>query len=326
MPRAIWKGAISFGLVHIPVALVSATSSRRIDFDWLDKRTMDPVGYQRINKATGKVIDMQNIVKGVKYEAGQYVIISDKEIKDALPQLTQTIDIFAFVEAAEIPHTLYDTPYYLTPERRGEKVYALLRETLEDTGRVALAHVVIRTRQHLAALTASGDALTLMLLRWPSDVRSLATLELDDKALNPKLAAKEKQMARALVDEMTGEWQPDEYRDTFTEHINELIEQKARAGRIEAVSEAEAEPRRSAEVIDIAELLKRSLSGGKGKPRAAPSRKAAIKASDESGRSRRSPRSGSARSKPKDAPPAKKSPNKPKDGGDKQSARPARHG
>lgn len=267
MARAIWKGAISFGLVHIPVALVSATSSSQIDFDWLDKRSMDPVGYQRINKATGKPVDKDDIVKGVKYDSGQYVIISDEEIRGALPQLTQTIDIFAFIEASEIPLELYDTPYYLAPDRRGEKVYALLRETLNDSGRVALAHVVIRTRQHLTALMAGDDALTLMLLRWPSDVRGIGTLELSD-GVHPKLAAREREMARALVDEMTSEWQPDEYRDTFSERINELIDQKARAGKLKEVSEADAEPRRSADIIDIAELLKRSLSGGKGKARA----------------------------------------------------------
>jgi DNA end-binding protein Ku len=267
MARAIWKGAISFGLVHIPVALVSATTSHGIDFDWLDKRSMEPVGYQRINKATGKTVAKEDVVKGVQYERGHYVVLSDTEIREALPKLTQTIDIFAFVDSREIPLPLFDTPYYLAPDHRGEKVYALLRETLVDTGKVALAQVVIRTRQHLAALMPMEESLTLMVLRWPSEVRDLSALELNGAA-QPKLTAKERGMARQLVEEMSSDWQPGEYRDTFADRINELVEEKARAGRIETVDkELATEPRRSADIIDLAELLKRSLSGGKGKAR-----------------------------------------------------------
>lgn len=129
MARAIWKGAISFGLVHIPVALNTAVRTERVDFDWLDKRSMEPVGYKRVNKVTGKEIDKDNIVKGVEFEKGRYVVISEEEIRKARPEATQTIDIFSFVEAGEIPLQYFDTPYYLTPDRRGGKVYALLRET-----------------------------------------------------------------------------------------------------------------------------------------------------------------------------------------------------
>jgi Ku protein len=141
MPRVIWKGAISFGLVHIPVAVYPASSEDDIDFDWLDKRSMDPVGYQRINKRTGKVIDKDNIVKGIKYEEGQYVILSDDEIKDAYPRTTQTIEIEAFVRAQEIPFVHLERPYYLAPINKGEKVYALLRETLIAQERVGVARV-----------------------------------------------------------------------------------------------------------------------------------------------------------------------------------------
>jgi len=149
MARAIWKGAISFGLVHIPVALISATSSKRLDFDWLDKRSMDRVGYKRINKTTGKEIAAKNVVKGVEYEKDRYVVISEEEIAAAHPKATQTIDIFAFVDSAEIPLINIRKPYFLSPDRKGEKVYALLRETLVKTGKVALANVVVRTRQSL---------------------------------------------------------------------------------------------------------------------------------------------------------------------------------
>ena len=262
MPRAIWKGAISFGLVHIPVALVSATSSQGVDFDWLDKRSMDPVGYKRVNKVTGKEVTKENIVKGVAYEKGRYVVLSEEEIRAAHPESSQTIDIFSFVDRQQIPLQNIDTPYYLAPDKRGEKVYALLREALDGTDKVALAHVVLRTRQHLAALFPLESALVLVMLRWPSDVRSLDALELGPAVTQPKLAKSELDMAKRLIEDMSDEWRPEEYQDTFQDRILELVEQKAKAGKIEAVEQGEGEEqRRGADVIDLTELLKRSLGG-----------------------------------------------------------------
>lgn len=267
MARAIWKGAISFGLVHIPVALVSATSSQRVDFDWLDERTMDPVGYKRINKATGKAIAKEHIVKGVEYQKGQYVILSEEEIANSHPEATQTIDLFAFVERGEIPLINFHKPYFLKPEKRGEKVYALLRETLLTTDKVALAHVVIRTRQYLAVVTPLDAALVMMLLRWPAEVRSIASMELPEGAVKPKLSAQEKQMAERLVNDMTTSWEPDEYRNTFNDAIMELVEQKAKSGELEPVASADeaGNERKAADVIDLTDLLKRSLKEKSGK-------------------------------------------------------------
>jgi DNA end-binding protein Ku len=265
MARAIWKGAISFGLVHIPVALVSATSSQGVDFDWLDKRSMEPVGYKRVNKVTGKEVTKENIVKGVAYEKGRYVVLSEEEIRAAHPQSTQTIDIFAFVDSPQIPLQNIDTPYYLTPDRRGEKVYALLREALSSTDKVALAHVVLHTRQHLAALMPLESALVLVMLRWPAEVRSLESLELGPAVSQPKLAKSELDMAKRLIKDMSADWQPEEYQDSFQDRIMELVEQKAKAGKIEEVERVEGEQeRRSADVIDLTELLKRSLGGKAG--------------------------------------------------------------
>jgi DNA end-binding protein Ku len=265
MARALWKGAISFGLVHIPVALVSATSSQGVDFDWLDKRSMEPVGYKRVNKVTGKEVTKENIVKGVAYEKGRYVVLSEEEIRAAHPQSTQTIDIFAFVDSPQIPLQNIDTPYYLTPDRRGEKVYALLREALSSTDKVALAHVVLHTRQHLAALMPLESALVLVMLRWPAEVRSLESLELGPAVSQPKLAKSELDMAKRLIKDMSADWQPEEYQDSFQDRIMELVEQKAKAGKIEEVERVEGEQeRRSADVIDLTELLKRSLGGKAG--------------------------------------------------------------
>jgi DNA end-binding protein Ku len=262
MPRAIWKGAISFGLVHIPVSLVSATASQGVDFDWLDKRSMDPVGYKRINKTTGKEVTKENIVKGVAFEKGRYVVLSEDEIRSAHPKSTQTIEIIAFVASDQIPLQNIDTPYFLAPDKRGGKVYALLRETLKKTRKVALANVVLHTKQHLAALMPLDSALVLVMLRWPAEVRSLDELELGSDVTKPSLAKGELDMAKRLVEDMSADWQPDEYRDSFQEKIMALVAKKAKAGKIEDVESQEgSEERKSADVIDLTELLKRSLAG-----------------------------------------------------------------
>ena len=159
--RTIWKGAISFGLVHIPIALYPAVSEHALNFDWLDKHSMDPVGYKRINKKTGKEIDKEDIVKGIEYEDGQYVVLTPEEIAAAYPKATQTIEIEAFVAAADIPLIYLDRPYYAAPINKGEKVYALLREILQKNGKAAIAKVVIQTKQHLAALMPVGPVLVL---------------------------------------------------------------------------------------------------------------------------------------------------------------------
>ncbi len=278
MARAIWKGAISFGLVHIPVALVSATSSRGIDFKWLDSRSMDPVGYKRINKATGKEVTQEHIVKGIEYEKGRYVVLSEEEIRSAHPLSTQTIDIFAFVASEQIPLQNIDTPYYLAPDKRGGKVYALLRETLSKTDKVALARVVLHSRQHLAALMPLESAMVLVMLRWPAEVRSLDQLELGSEVTKPDLAKGELEMAKRLVEDMSADWTPEEYRDSFEDKIMALVEKKANEGKIEDVETVTGEEvRKTADVIDLTELLKRSLGGKGGGKAATKARSAAQK-------------------------------------------------
>lgn len=268
MARSIWKGAISFGLVHIPVALVSATSSDNVDFDWLDDRTMDPIGYKRVNKATGKEVTKKHIVKGILYEKGKYVVLSEDEIRAAHPKSTQTIDIFSFIDRADIPLASIDTPYYLAPEKRGEKVYALLREALVGTGKVGLANVVLHSKQHLAAVMVIDSALVLIMLRWPNEVKDLATLELTSATTKAQLNKSEKDMAMRLVKDMSGNWSPADYRDTFQEKIMALVDHKVKEGKIESVETAFAEaPHKTADIIDLTELLKRSLGAGDKAPK-----------------------------------------------------------
>ncbi|SEJ91842.1 MULTISPECIES: Ku protein [unclassified Variovorax] len=277
-PRVLWKGAISFGLVHIPVALYSGTTNHGIDFDWLDKRTMDPVGYKRINKKTGKEIAREQIVKGIAYEAGEYVVLSDKEIAAAYPKTTQTIEIETFVPANGIPFVFLERPYYVAPINRGAKVYALLRETLQRSGRVGVARVVIQTRQHLAALVPVGPGLVLNLLRWGTDIRPWADLPLPSEDVKKAgLSERELTMARQLVDDMSGDWDPDEFKDEFKDEILRLVDRKVKAGQTETVTQPEPEEDasgegRGAKIIDLTELLQRSLRKGGGKSKPAASR------------------------------------------------------
>lgn len=282
-PRILWKGAVSFGLVHIPVALYAATVDHGIDFDWLDKRTMDPVGYKRINKKTGKEIAREQIVKGIAYEDGHYVVLSDDEISAAYPKTTQTIEIETFVPADAIPFIYLERPYYVAPIHRGGKVYALLRETLQRSGRVGVARVVIQTRQHLAVLVPSGAGLVLNLLRWGADIRPWKDLPLPSgSARQAGLSERELKMASQLVDDMSSDWNPDEFKDSFKDQIMKLVDQKVEAGQTEEVTQPESAEdggdKGGATVVDLTELLQRSLRKGGGKADAkAPARSVARK-------------------------------------------------
>jgi DNA end-binding protein Ku len=272
--RTLWKGAISFGLVHIPVTLHSATAENRMKFNLLDKSSMTPVGNRQVNKATGEAMQREEIVKGFEVEKDQFVVLTPDEIKAALPRSTQTIDIEAFVEREQIPSVFFNKPYYVSPAGKGgQKPFALLRETLERTGKVGIAKVVISTKQHLAMLLPQGKGLVLNLLRWSDEVRDVAGLAWPGDDVT--VSSAELKMAEQLVDAMAGDWQPDLFHDEFREKLMALVEQKAKEGGLKSVAPLpgeEAPP--SAEVIDLTELLRRSLNG---KPAAAQAPAAAKK-------------------------------------------------
>ncbi|HEP6429318.1 Ku protein [Burkholderia cenocepacia] len=295
-PRMIWKGAISFGLVHVPVQLFPATRTVKPSFRMLDKRSMDPIGYRQINKRTGKEVTREDIVRGYEYEKERYVVLTDDEIRAANPESTQTVDILTFVDEDAVSFLYLDTPYYLVPDRKGEKVYALLRDALKDSGKIGIALVVMRDRQHLGALIPVGPMLALDTLRWQEELRPLDELSVPaDDAKGAGVTARELGMAKKLIDDMSGKWTPDEYHDTFRDDILELVERKVRAGKIEEIEDRPAQTGRAASnVVDLTELLKRSLKGGAG-ARAADLREARDEAEDEAASS--SSRSG-ARRKP----------------------------
>ena len=261
MPRALWKGAISFGLVHIPVSLYPASRSQGLSLDMIDKRDFAPVGYKRYNKRTGEEIPREHIVKGYEYSKGEYVILSDEDFKQANVEATQTVEIVAFVDAAAVAPYFYDTPYYLEPGKRGAKGYTLLREVLNRTGRVGIANVVIRSRQHLAALIPVDRMLVMNTLRWADEIRSGADLDLPE-AGRGEVSEKELSMAERLVDDMSDEWTPEKYKDTYTDDLMARIEDRVKAGQTHVItpeSDEAGEPRRGADVIDLVSMLRRSL-------------------------------------------------------------------
>lgn len=263
--RALWKGAISFGLVHIPIALHSATADQGLDFDWLDKRSMDPVGYKRINKATGKEISKENIVKGIEYEDGQYVVLSPEEIQAAYPKTTQTVEIEAFVPIDDIPFVYLERPYYISPINKGAKVYALLREVLHKAKKVGIAKVVIQTKQHLAILMPCGPALILNLLRWEDEIRSWEELNLPAQGAKAAgLTDKEMAMGEQLVADMSAKWKPAAFTDSFKDQILQLVKEKIEAGETESVTQPDAEETEGtgAKILDLTEMLQRSLNKG----------------------------------------------------------------
>lgn len=265
MPRVLWKGAISFGLVHVPVELYPAAQRHSLDLDWLDKRTLDPIGYKKINKSTGREVKPEQIVKGYQYEKGKYVVLGDEDFKRANPVATQTVEILAFIAAGEVPAEYFDTPYYLAPGRRGEKVYALLREAMKHAKRQALAHVVIQTKQHLALVYPQDRLLMLNTLRYADEIRESADLELPAAgAKGGGVKSSELKMALRLIEEMTEPWDPSKYRDTYRDDILKRVKAKVKAGQTREVAEPEeaAPARKSADVIDLMSLLRQSVSKG----------------------------------------------------------------
>jgi DNA end-binding protein Ku len=263
MPRAIWKGSIAFGLVQIPVALHAAEEPDELSFHLLDRRNFSPVGYERVNKATGKKVDWNDIVKGYEYGKGDYVVLTDADFEAANVEATQTIDIADFVDVSEIDPMFFERPYYLAPTKQGRKAYALLREALQRSGKAAIAKVVIRTRQHVAALLPRGPALVLVLLRFGHELRKPDALDLPEANLKKLgVTPRELDMAKKLVAGMVGTFDPSKYHDEYRDDLLKLIKKKAKAGEVNTLSEhrpPKSKPKKSAQVIDLMQLLQQSV-------------------------------------------------------------------
>lgn len=262
MARPIWQGQISFGLVNIPVSLHGAERRGDLHFRLLDGRNQARVRYERINEETGEEVPWGEIVRAFEYDKGNYVVIEQEDLNRAQVKGTQTVELEQFVAAREIDVRYFDKPYYLLPGKRGEKGYVLLRETLAQSERVGLCRVVIRTRQHLAALLPCGAALILNLLRYPEELRAPEEFDLPQGGVEAyELSAREVRVAKQLVDAMTEPFEPEAFHDEYTAALRKLIDQRlAAAQTVQAPAAPEAAEAGSDNVVDMMALLKQSVA------------------------------------------------------------------
>jgi DNA end-binding protein Ku len=264
--RAIWTGTVGFGLVQIPVSLHAAEDKDELDMTLLDKRNFAPVGYERVNKVTGKAVPWEQTVKGYEHAKGKYVVLSDADFKAANAEATRQVDILDFVEYSAIDPRFLVRPYYLAPQKAGRKAYALLRETLRRSDKAGIGKIVIRTRQHLAAVLPRDKALILVLLRFADELRDERELDLPETNLTKLgVTPKEVQMAEQLVHGMVADFEPKKYVDEYRRDLTRLIQRKVKAGEVNQVPDGgePREPKPASNVVDLSSLLASSLSGGK---------------------------------------------------------------
>ena len=265
--RAIWKGSISFGLVNIPIALHPATRKEDLKFRLLRKKDLSPVNYKRVATKDGKEVPWDEIVKGYEYEKGKFVVLSEKDFQRVDLEATQTVDIQDFVDLDEIDPMFFYKPYYLEPQKGGDKAYTLLREALSDGKKVGIAKVVIKTRQYLAGVKALKDALVLELMHFAEELADPEKLQVPKKTT---IGKREKEMAEALVKSMSAKWDPEKYKDDYREALMEVIEEKVESGG-EEIEEKPKEKKTPTKVIDLVAVLQENLKAqGGGKKRAAP--------------------------------------------------------
>src|ERR1700689_3407154 len=269
MARPVWNGTISFGLLNVPVQIFSGERTVDLHFRLLDSRDQKPIRYERVNSDTGEEVAWKDIVKAFEYEKGNYVVIPEQELKAAAPELTETVEIEAFVDRDAISPMYFEKPYFLVPGKKAEKGYVLLRETLKKTGRIGIGKVVIRTRQYLCALMPQEDALILNLMRFPQELVSPEEFTLPAGKPAPyKVSARELEMAAKLIESMSDTWRPAEFRDDFRDKLHKGVEQriaKTKGGKASG-AESAPEPERASNVVDFMALLKKSLAANKRSP------------------------------------------------------------
>ena len=262
MARPIWTGTLSFGLLNVPVSLMTGERRTDLHFRMLDSRDRKPVRYERVNAETGEEVPWKEVVKAFEYDKGSYVVLEEADIKAAAPESHETVEVETFVDAAAIDPRYYEKPYVLVPAKKAEKGYVLLRETLRGSNRVGIARVVIRTREYLAAVMPQGDALVLMLLRYPQELVDPADYPLPEgKPSDYRVTAKELQMAQQLIDSMSGDWDPEAYKDEFRERLQAIIRKriKSKGGTARIEDEAEPPEETATNVVDFMSLLLQSL-------------------------------------------------------------------
>jgi len=255
MARAIWKGSISFGLVNIPIALYPATRREEFKFRLLRKTDLSPVNYKRVAEKDGKEVPWDQIVKGYEYEKGKFVVLKDEDFQRVDVEATQTVDIQDFVELDEIDPIFFYKPYYLEPQKGGDKAYALLRDALKDSKKVGVAKVVIKTREYLAGVKPEDGALVLELMHFADELADTSKLHIPKKV---EIGKREMTMAKSLIDSMSSKWNPEKYKDDYREALMEVIEEKVEAGGKEIEEKPKKAPKPT-KVIDLVSVLQKSL-------------------------------------------------------------------
>ncbi|HUD82208.1 MAG TPA: Ku protein [Candidatus Saccharimonadales bacterium] len=262
--RAIWKGTISFGLVSIPISLYPATRREDLKFRLLRASDHSPVNYKRVAEADGKEVPWDQIVKGYEYEKGRFVVIKDEDFARIDLEATQTVEITGFVELTEVNPLLFYKPYYMQPEKGGDKAYVLLRDALADSGKIAIARVVIKTRRHLAAIKPQKSGLMLELMRFPSELMDASEFK---TPTSTTIAKPEKAMATKLIDSMTIKWDPAMYKDDYHQMLEKLVEQKVQQGGRDLPKPARKQTKTN--VIDLVSVLQQSIQDAQRKSRPA---------------------------------------------------------
>lgn len=279
MARPIWTGTLSFGLLNVPVSLMSGERNVDLHFRMLDSRDRKPIRFERVNADTGEEVPWKDIVKAYEYDKGSYVVLEEDDIRSAAPESHEAVEVETFVDAGTIDPRYYEKPYLLVPAKKAEKGYVLLRETLRSTGKVGIARVVVRTREYLCAVMPHGDALVLMILRYPQELVDPEDYKLPSSSLAEyRINSKETAMAEQLIESMSGEWKPDEYHDEFRERLHTLLKKRIKAKGGTTKVEEEPVPRDddATNVVDFMSLLQKSLDAKKRTP--AATRTAAKKA------------------------------------------------
>jgi DNA end-binding protein Ku len=284
MARPVWSGTLSFGLLNIPVSLMTGERRTDISFRMLDARNNAPIRYERVNAETGEEVPWKDIVKAYEYDKGSYVVLEQEDIASAAPESHDAIEVEAFVDIGSIDPRYFEKPYVLVPAKKAEKGYVLLREALQKTGRIGIARVVIRTREHLCAVMPHGKALLLLMMRYPQELVDIDEYNIPEGArADYRITPKELAFSEQLIETMSGDWQPGEYQDEFRERLHKVINARMKAnGVVKRASESEptVEEGASTNVVDFMSLLQRSIDRNKRTPakKVAPAKKAAKKA------------------------------------------------
>lgn len=287
MARPIWTGTLSFGLLNVPVSLMSGERKVDLQFRMLDSRDRKPIRFERVNADTGEEVPWKDIVKAYEYDKGSYVVLEEGDIRSAAPESHEAVEVESFVDAAQIDPRYYEKPYLLVPARKAEKGYVLLRETLRSTGKVGIARVVVRTREYLCAVMPQADALVLMILRYRQELVDPEDYKLPTGKLSDyRITSKETAMAAQLVESMAGDWDPTQYHDEFRERLHKVLNKriKSRGGTTRVEEEPAPDEDAATNVVDFMALLQKSLDANTRTPakknasRKAPAKKVAKKA------------------------------------------------